>query len=50
MFSFPTDKWWENYWKFKVTSYTKGKQVSLVDAYVDFYFIEFRSRNRPLKN
>jgi len=49
MFSLPAEKWWENYWKLKIIIHRKdGQQVVSVSA--DFYFIEFRSRNRPPKN
>lgn len=49
MFSFPTEKWWENYWKFNIKIFTKDRQ-ELSYGYADFYFIEFRSRNHPRKN
>lgn len=48
MFSFPTEKWWEHYWKFKIMIFTKGGEV--IYTCIDLYFIEFRSRNRPFKN
>lgn len=48
MFSFPTEKWWENYWKFKVIIYAEGR-TEFVCANLNFYFIEFRSRNNKLK-
>ena len=49
MFSFPTEKWWEHYWKTKVKISTENGQ-EVIFAHADFYFIEFRSRNRPRKN
>ncbi|KAF0760602.1 Uncharacterized protein FWK35_00026488 [Aphis craccivora] len=48
VFSFPTEKWWENYWKFKVVMYAEGR-TELAYANSNFYFIEFRSRNNKQK-
>lgn len=48
VFSFPTEKWWENYWKFNVLLYAKGRK-EFARVNLNFYFIEFRSRNNKQK-
>uniref|UniRef100_A0A2S2NHC9 Uncharacterized protein n=1 Tax=Schizaphis graminum TaxID=13262 RepID=A0A2S2NHC9_SCHGA len=48
MFSFPTEKWWENYWKFKILLFGKDRK-EFARAILNFYFIEFRSRNNQQK-
>jgi len=48
MFSLPTEKYWEFYWKNRITIRTKENYGFLIGN-LHFYFIQFRSRNRQPK-
>lgn len=46
-FGSPGEKWWEYYWRTYALFYT-GENVLYATWKLDYYFIEFRSRNRNL--
>lgn len=45
IFSIPTERWWEQYWKINVSVYNEHK-VEIGVSNIEFYFIQYRSRNR----
>ncbi|XP_022169762.1 uncharacterized protein LOC111033375 [Myzus persicae] len=45
IFSIPTEKWWEYYWKINVILYDTQK-AEFASTNLDFHFIQYRSRNR----
>ncbi|XP_025413826.1 uncharacterized protein LOC112685966 [Sipha flava] len=44
MFSFPTEKWWELYWRTWIKLYDQ-KNSEFLKATCDFYFVQFRSHH-----
>lgn len=44
-FSFPTEKWWELYWKTSAILFDE-KNNEFITSSLDFHFLQFRSRVR----
>lgn len=44
-FSFPTEKWWEFYWRMTIVLINTDVTES-ANVIMDYYFIQYRRRNR----
>lgn len=45
MYSMPTEKWWELYWKSNLILFDDKNNKFMISSF-DIYFLQFRSRNR----